>query len=68
VLTFARILAAADALESARDVLDYIAAPGKYDPEHDLWNRTGCPRPPSADDTAQARSLRLNSPQAIALR
>lgn len=68
VLGFARILTAAGALESAPDVLDYIAEPRKYDPEHDLWSRSGRPRPPAADDITQARILGRNNPQAITLR
>jgi hypothetical protein len=68
VLGFARILTAAGALESAPDALDYIASPGKYDAEHDLWTRSGRPHPPSTDAIVQARALGLNSPQAITLR
>lgn len=68
VLDFARILAAADALTSAADVLDYLACPDTFTREHDLWAQAGRPRPPCVDDVAEARTLGPSSPAAAGLR
>ena len=67
VLDFARILAAADAVTTAADALDYFERPHRFDPEHSLWTRSGRPRPPSADDLHAAALLTSTSPLAVAL-
>lgn len=68
VVDFARILAAADVLTSAPDVLDYLASPDAFAREHDRWTRSGRPRPPCVDDPAEARILGPASPVAATLR
>jgi len=68
VLDFARILAAAGTLTTTTDALDYLDDPHRFDTEHALWTRSGCPHPPSADDLAAANMLGRNNPQATALR
>lgn len=68
VLDFARVLAAADALTTATDALDYLAEPHRFDRDHTLWTQLKHPRQPSTDDLDEARLLGPTSPRAVALR
>ena len=43
VLTFGRILVAADWFDTPQNLLDYFEKPYKWDREHELW--VGCDRP-----------------------
>jgi hypothetical protein len=43
VLAFGRVLVDSDELDSARDVLDYIEKPQKWNNEHELWEHNGSP-------------------------
>lgn len=55
VLRFARILVASDAFTEPDEVVDYFEEPWKWDGEYQLWERSGCPDPPSSDDLVNAR-------------
>lgn len=68
VLDFAHVLTDAGALTTAGDILDYLADPSAFARDHDLWTRSGRPRPPRVDDLAEARTLGHASPRAAALR
>lgn len=55
IISFGRILAASQALLSADDAIAYFEEPWNRTPEFDIWDGAGRPRPPSADDLAEAR-------------
>ncbi|MBO0879034.1 MAG: hypothetical protein J2P17_01345 [Mycobacterium sp.] len=46
VLAFSAILAAAGALDTAQDAIDYFTKPYKFDDLHDAWEQLDQPRPP----------------------
>lgn len=52
VVTFGHILAYADALDTAPEVLEYFDRPWKWTPEYEAWARHGRPLEPGADDWA----------------
>lgn len=57
VVTLAAVLVEADWLSTPQDVVDFFAAPWKWNKQFQIWALAGRPLPPSPDDLAQARML-----------